>query len=731
MDLTILAKLLWRKKWYLILIPTLALLTSLLLTNDMKPEFKSASRLATGYTTNERITLTNEGFNIRDAEIKFNNLIQNMTSEMMLSMVSYRLMLNDLGSHPFREPNQKVEVYLSEAELKDAARVFKAKLESFTTLSSYEFKERKLLKLLESYGYRNSDIAKHLNVEWMHGSDFVELAYTSDNPFLSAYVVNTLGEEAIRYENYLRTRRGDQSVNFFASLVGDRKRALDERVGLLNNVKAGSGVALTEDKASRASTVRDLESKKSEAASKIQHLELSIDNIRRRTGQDVSANQQSQINANVSRIRKRIEDLTTQYEAGGSKDAAMQKTIQDLWAQLQTELGKLGDTPGKTRDDLLLEKEELEIELQVARTDLSSVNAMLATMRSSASGATSKETTMETLQLQVNKASEEYLDALNRYNTERSKTQISSPLQVILAGEAPGEPEFSKRMLILVFSFITSFVLCLGVIVIAEYVDPRIKNRDQFKRAVGLDLAGTVNKIKTKNLNLNDLFASKKNRDLEQFKNSLRKLRHDIKESRGRVFLVTSPKPNEGKTFVTLCISFMLAKLKNRILIIDTNFQHNSLTQILLKNFTNQKKLEQWTVPVTHQIGTTEEPTQDYKNAFINSIVRSETHHWIDVIGNNGSDSTPSEILSDKNFDSIIASLKDYYDYIIMEGAPLNNFSDSMELVKYVDKVIPVFSAESTIDPEDKESINYLKGLDGKLMGAVLNKTNLKDINAY
>jgi Mrp family chromosome partitioning ATPase len=177
----------------------------------------------------------------------------------------------------------------------------------------------------------------------------------------------------------------------------------------------------------------------------------------------------------------------------------------------------------------------------------------------------------------------------------------------------------------------------------------------------------------------------------------------------------------------------MLARLKNRILIIDTNFHHNSLTQILLKNFNNQKKLEQWTVPANAQItaGEGNEPAEDYKNAFINSIVRSETHHWIDVIGNNSTDSTPSEIFSDKNFDSIIASLKEYYDYIIMEGAALNSFSDSMELVDYVDKVIPVFSAESIIEPEDRQSIDYLKSLDGKLMGAVLNKTNFKDLNAY
>jgi succinoglycan biosynthesis transport protein ExoP len=735
MDLAILSKLLWRKKGYLIGIPLVALVTALILTRDMKPEFKSASRLATGFTMNERIALTNDGFNIRDAEIKFNNLIQNMSSEVILSMVSYRLMLNDLGTRPFRKPDDDVEVYLSEAELKEAAKVLQAKLESFTPLSNYEFKERKLLRLIESYGYLPHSLEKHLTVEWIHGSDFVEIEHTSESPFLSAFVVNTLGEEAIRYENFLRSRRGDQSVNFFAGLVNDRKKALDEKVAMLHDMRSSSGTVSAEDKTAKAGSIRDFEVKRAESLSKIQKLRLSLDNLRRKTGGSSSSNLQNQINANASKLRKRIEDLTAQYEAGGSKDENVQKQIQDLWSQLQTELSRVSDTPGRTQEDLMQEQEELQIELQVAETDLESIDAMLGTLRSSVSGAVSKETTLDNVQRQVDKASDEYFDALNRYNTERSKTQIESPLQLIIKGQAAGEPEFPKKYLIVGFSVITSFVLCLAVVLIGEYVDTKIKNREQFRKAVGLDLSGTVNRIRTKNLNLNDLFSSKKNRDLEQFKNSLRKLRHDIKESRGRVFLVTSPKPNEGKTFITLCISFMLARLKHRILIIDTNFNHNSLTQILLKNFSNQKKLEQWTVPAAAQITagtpTSEDPAEDYKNAFINSIVRSETHHWIDVIGNNSTDSTPSEIFSDKNFDSIIASLKEYYDYIIMEGAALNTHSDSMELVNYADKVIPVFSAESVIEPEDRQSIEYLKSLDGKLMGAILNKTNLKDLNAY
>ena len=40
------------------------------------------------------------------------------------------------------------------------------------------------------------------------------------------------------------------------------------------------------------------------------------------------------------------------------------------------------------------------------------------------------------------------------------------------------------------------------------------------------------------------------------------------------------------------------------------------------------------------------------------------------------------------------------YDYIFMEGAPLNGYSDSKELVQYADGVIAIFSATSEIQTD-------------------------------
>ena len=56
----------------------------------------------------------------------------------------------------------------------------------------------------------------------------------------------------------------------------------------------------------------------------------------------------------------------------------------------------------------------------------------------------------------------------------------------------------------------------------------------------------------------------------------------------------------------------------------------------------------------------------------------------------------------------------------------MNNYSDTQELVEYSDHVIAVFSADSELEEQDKQSLAFLRELEGKLLGGVLNRVELK-----
>ncbi|HEV3252678.1 MAG TPA: hypothetical protein VGZ71_17090, partial [Puia sp.] len=76
-----------------------------------------------------------------------------------------------------------------------------------------------------------------------------------------------------------------------------------------------------------------------------------------------------------------------------------------------------------------------------------------------------------------------------------------------------------------------------------------------------------------------------------------------------------------------------------------------------------------------------------------------------------------------------LKKITDYYSYILLEGAALNDNSDSKELSRYVEGIIAVFSADSTINESDKESIRFLLNTKEKFIGSVLNKVENENID--
>jgi Mrp family chromosome partitioning ATPase len=99
----------------------------------------------------------------------------------------------------------------------------------------------------------------------------------------------------------------------------------------------------------------------------------------------------------------------------------------------------------------------------------------------------------------------------------------------------------------------------------------------------------------------------------------------------------------------------------------------------------------------------------------------------VDIIGCQGGDYTPSEILPKDHLLNHLNEFLKTYDFILMEGAPLNGFTDTKELSQYAEGIVAIFSAKAEIKSADKESIKYFQTVKDKFLGAVLNKIDNKD----
>ena len=199
------------------------------------------------------------------------------------------------------------------------------------------------------------------------------------------------------------------------------------------------------------------------------------------------------------------------------------------------------------------------------------------------------------------------------------------------------------------------------------------------------------------------------------FKNNIRKLRYELLHSEKKIFLFTSTQNKTGKSTILEALATSLTLSKKKVLILDMNFTHNTLT----RSFNTEVYIQD----VAQKINSTVPIAQQ-------NIVGKTQLEGLDIIGCKEGNTTPSEALFNIDIASLFESLKEAYDFLLIEGPSLNNFADSKELSQFVEGVFTVFSADSSMMQVDVQSMKFVADLKEKNHGVILNRVLTENINS-
>jgi capsular exopolysaccharide synthesis family protein len=90
-----------------------------------------------------------------------------------------------------------------------------------------------------------------------------------------------------------------------------------------------------------------------------------------------------------------------------------------------------------------------------------------------------------------------------------------------------------------------------------------------------------------------------------------------------------------------------------------------------------------------------------------------------------------AELLGSNNFAKLIPALKDVFDYIIVDTAPLGQVIDCAVIAQYLDGVAMVVDATNNSYKLERRVRNQLQKAGGKVLGVVLNQVDYKDRMGY
>ncbi len=184
-------------------------------------------------------------------------------------------------------------------------------------------------------------------------------------------------------------------------------------------------------------------------------------------------------------------------------------------------------------------------------------------------------------------------------------------------------------------------------------------------------------------------------------------------DGKNRVIQVESACAAEGKTTICCNLAVSLGQTNKKVVVIDLDFRR----------------------PTAHKVfnGTKANGISEYMLGAINKkqLIKHTQYENVDLITGGENVYNSSLILVSDVFKELIASLKEEYDYILLDCAPILTVSDYIHISKVSDGVLFVVAYGITTRNNVSEAVKELNRNDIKILGSVFSMYKNKRGRAY
>jgi succinoglycan biosynthesis transport protein ExoP len=174
-----------------------------------------------------------------------------------------------------------------------------------------------------------------------------------------------------------------------------------------------------------------------------------------------------------------------------------------------------------------------------------------------------------------------------------------------------------------------------------------------------------------------------------------------------RSLLVSSAQPGEGKTTIAVNLAISLAQLGQRVLLIDGDLRQPSVHRAF--------QIKGSLGMASYLAGQ-----QDWRTAIERTTVSE-----LDLLVAGPVSPNPAELLSSDRMKSLIHEALGEYKFVVIDSPPLLNVADSRVLATLVEAVVLVVKGGVTPRTLVRRAHAYAAGVGGRMIGVVLNNVDL------
>ncbi|MDE6513691.1 MAG: polysaccharide biosynthesis tyrosine autokinase [Muribaculaceae bacterium] len=328
----------------------------------------------------------------------------------------------------------------------------------------------------------------------------------------------------------------------------------------------------------------------------------------------------------------------------------------------------------------------IDNEISVLDTQLRALNSREAqTMSRIASNPNQAKNLLSTERQQKVKESLYLYLLQKREETELSQAFTAYNTRVVNRPGASGVPTTPDRRKILLTALLIGLIIPFAVIYIKEMINTKVRGRKDVEHLI-VPFLGEIPQYKSSKKKQKQqpddekrLLVKPGKRDI--INEAFRVLRTNVEFMSqsfegGKIISLTSFNPGSGKSFISMNLGMSIALKNKRVLVVDGDMRHGSTSAY---------------------IGSPELGLSDYLSGAVNDInsllVQSQNCETLYVLPIGSTPPNPTELLESPRLETMLNTLKQEFDYIIIDCPPIEVVADAQIIDRYSDRTFFIVRA--------------------------------------
>ncbi|HET9643246.1 MAG TPA: polysaccharide biosynthesis tyrosine autokinase [Burkholderiaceae bacterium] len=556
-----------------------------------------------------------------------------------------------------------------------------------------------------------------VQIQLVRNSQLAQISFTAYDKELSAKVPNAMAEIFIESDLEARMAMTQKASEWLRDRLGELRTKVDASEKALQDYRDRERIVDTKGLAL------------SGAGRQLEELTKGLVEARAKRADAEAAYSQ------VQQIRSGKSQASYEMVPAVLRHPLVQK-LKEVEGDAERKLGDAAKRYGPEHPKMIQAKAELEAarentrrqievvvqgiakEYEVAKANEASVERALGQSKADIQGINRKEFQLGILEREVSQNRHLYDMFVGRLK----ETSVGGDLQTTIArlvdpATVPAGPIAPKKAQIVGVTAALALVVAAMLALLLDRLNNTINSTGDVESRLGVPALGVLQKVKgfTRKGFLSELAFF--NDSQSTFAEAVRTVRTSVLMSAldeaHKVVLVTSSVPEEGKTTVAFNLACALGQVK-KVLLVDGDLRRPKIARLVGR----KGSLPGLADFVAGQAQASE-------------CVFFEERAGIHILPAGTVPPNPLDLLSSHRFQEVLAKLKEGFDIVIIDSAPLQLVSDALVLSQFASSLVYVVKADSTPYQVAQNGLKKLRRVNAPILGVVLNQLDLERAEKY